>query len=73
MNPMFEEVDHPGIGRFLVPGSALDFGAAPRESVRPAPVLGEHTDEILAEDLGLSAAEIAGLYERRIVAGPIDD
>ena len=73
MNPMFEEVDHPGIGRFLAPGSALDFGAAPRESVRPSPVLGEHTDEILAEDLGLSAAEIAGLHERGIVAGPVND
>jgi 2-methylfumaryl-CoA isomerase len=32
--------------------------------------LGEHTDEILAEELGLSSAEIGALHDARIVAGP---
>ena len=36
----------------------------------PAPTLGEHTEQILAEELGLSAGEIAGLRDRGIVAGP---
>jgi 2-methylfumaryl-CoA isomerase len=32
--------------------------------------LGEHTDEILAEDLGLSAGEIGKLHDRGVIAGP---
>ena len=36
----------------------------------PAPVLGEHTDEVLAEVLGLGDGEIGRLYDRGVVAGP---
>jgi 2-methylfumaryl-CoA isomerase len=32
--------------------------------------LGEHTDEVLAEVLGLSDAEIGGLHDRGVVASP---
>jgi 2-methylfumaryl-CoA isomerase len=32
--------------------------------------LGEHTDEILADELGLSAAEIGALHDAGVVAGP---
>jgi len=48
-NPMFADIDHPGLGRFPTPGSPLRFGAA--ESVAPmaAPTLGEHTDEVLKQ------------------------
>jgi len=48
-NPMFAEVDQPGIGTFLTAGSPLRFGAAQPVPPRPAPVLGEHTDEVLRE------------------------
>jgi 2-methylfumaryl-CoA isomerase len=68
-NPMFSEVHQPGIGTYLTPGSPLDFAALPRVPVRPAPLLGEHTEQILAEVLGLSAAEIARLHDDGIVAG----
>lgn len=68
-NPMFQEVEQPGIGTYLTPGSPLDFGAAPRETVRPAPALGQHTDQILAEILGLSDGEIAKLHDDNIVGG----
>lgn len=71
-NPMFSELEQPGIGKYLVPGSPLNFSAFPREPARRAPVLGEHTDEILCQDLGLSAAEIAGLRDKKIVAGPVE-
>lgn len=71
-NPMFSEVDQPGIGRYLVPGTPLSFGAFEREAPRPAPILGEHTDEILSQDLGLSDGEIGRLREAGVVAGPVE-
>ena len=37
--------------------------------MRRAPLLGEHTDEILADVLGLSDAEIGRLHADRVVAG----
>ena len=69
-NPLFAEIDQPGIGRYLAPGLPLDFSAAPRQPTRPAPLLGEHTDQVLADVLGLSAAEIGRLHDSGIVAGP---
>ncbi len=68
-NPLFAEVEQPGIGRYLMPGLPLDFSAAPREPTRPAPRLGEDTDAVLAGVLGLSAAEIGRLHDRGIAAG----
>ena len=53
-----------------MPGLPLEFGAAPRQPTRPAPRLGEHTDEILSEILGLSAVEIGRLHDNGIAAGP---
>ena len=67
---MLEEVEQPGIGTYLMPGSPLDFSGAERLPPRRAPVLGEHTDEVLAEVLGMGDAEIGRLYERGVVAGP---
>jgi len=69
-NPMFVEVEQPGIGSYLMPGSPLDFSEVPRLPVRPAPRLGEHTDEVLTDVLGLSGREVAGLHHEGVVAGP---
>lgn len=66
-SPMWEEVDQPGIGRHRMPGTPLDFSAVAREPVRRAPVLGEHTAEVLAEQLGLTDAEIGRLADRRVI------
>jgi 2-methylfumaryl-CoA isomerase len=69
-NPLFAAVEQPGIGRYLMPGLPLDFSAEARLPTRPAPLLGEHTDIVLSEVLGLSSGEIGRLHDRRIVAGP---
>jgi 2-methylfumaryl-CoA isomerase len=58
-NPVFGIVEQPEIGTYLMPGSPLRFSALQREPVRPAPILGEHTDEILLDTLGLGEREIA--------------
>ena len=48
----------------------VDFGAAPRTPVKPAPRLGADTDAILADDLGLDSGQIGKLHDAGIVAGP---
>ncbi|MEA2196340.1 MAG: 2-methylfumaryl-CoA isomerase [Solirubrobacteraceae bacterium] len=70
-NPMFEEVEQPGIGTYLMPGSPLNFATNERLPPRRAPLLGEHTDEVLADVLGLTGAEIGRLYDDGIVGGPV--
>ena len=69
-NPMFEQVTHTGIGSYLTPGSPIVFKGLAREAVQPAPVLGQYTDEILAERLGLDSGAIGKLHDAGIVAGP---
>lgn len=69
-HPMFGRVEQPGIGEYLVPGSPFEFGEFERSAPVRAPVLGEHTDEILSGILGLSDHEISQLHEARVVAGP---
>ena len=62
--------EQPGIGTYLMPSSPLDFAALRREPARRAPLLGEHTEQVLAEVLGLSPAEIGRLHDDGVVAGP---
>ena len=69
-NPMFAMVEQPGIGSYLMPGSPLDFSLLGRVPAQRAPMLGEHTDEILLGDLGLSEGEVGRLHDAGIVAGP---
>ncbi len=69
-NPMFEEIEQPGVGRYLAPASPIDPQPLGRVPVKRAPLLGEHTQEILADLLGLSPHEIGDLHDRGVVAGP---
>ncbi len=69
-NPMFAMVDQPGVGRVMAPRSPLDFKEIDRHSPKPAPKLGQHTDEILLDVLGLSSHEVGLLHDKGIVAGP---
>lgn len=71
-NPMFSELEQPGVGRYLVPGSPLNFGALKRNPPVRAPLLGEHTDQILSRELGMSDGEIGRLRDAGIVAGPVE-
>ena len=66
---MFDEVDQPGIGTYVMPASPLDFSNAERLAPMRAPVLGEHTEEVLAGVLGLTDTEIGRLSDAGVVAG----
>ena len=68
-NPMFGLIEQPGAGTLLAPGSPLAFAGALRPPPRPAPRLGDDTDAVLAEMLGLSAAAIGKLHDAGTVAG----
>ena len=68
-NPMFHLLDQPGIGRYLVPGSPVISTAHDRRLPAPAPQLGQHSEEVLADVLGLGSGQIAALMDKGIVAG----
>lgn len=68
-HPMFSMLEQPDIGSYLVPGLPINFSALERQPPRRASILGEHTDEILAE-IGMSDGEIAKLHDDHVVAGP---
>jgi len=68
-NPMFEEVLHPSGLRYPAAGAAASVPGSERCRMLPAPRLGEHTDEILAEWLRLSSGEIGTLHDQGIVSG----
>ncbi len=69
-NPLFAMIDQPGIGPLLMAGSPLARDGTARTAPRPAPRLGQDTDAVLAEVLGMSAREIGGLHDGGVVAGP---
>ncbi|GAA5235210.1 CoA transferase [Verticiella sediminum] len=60
------QTDHPVLGAMRNVGMPVKFNERPREAVRPAPLLGEHTQEVLA-DLGLSAEEVRKLAAQGVV------
>jgi 2-methylfumaryl-CoA isomerase len=68
-NPVFSEIDHPSGERYIAPGAAATIPQDARGAVRPAARLGEHTDEVLAEVLGMTSAEIGRLHDQKLVAG----
>ena len=43
----FSPMEHPVLGRYMIPGGTARFGASPLSVRRPAPTLGQHQDEIL--------------------------
>ena len=59
------EVDHPERGPYLSVGNPIKLSDSPTE-VRRSPLLGEHTDEVLA-DLGYSREQIALLRDERVI------
>jgi len=66
-NGIIVEGEHPHGGPIRQPRPAARFDATPASIRRAAPLLGEHTDELLGE-LGCSAEEVAGWRATGVVA-----
>lgn len=66
-NELIEECEHPVVGTMRQPRPAARFDETPSSDRRPAPALGQHTDEVFSE-LGRSNATIRELREARVIA-----
>jgi crotonobetainyl-CoA:carnitine CoA-transferase CaiB-like acyl-CoA transferase len=66
-NDMVVEVEHPELGPIHVLGVPYKYSEASCSVRRPPPLLGEQTDEVLAEVLELDAGEIESLREERVI------
>lgn len=63
---MFVEIDHPIAGHMKITGNQIKLTNNPVKIDRPAPVLGQHTEEIMAEKLGMSHEEYLELVDEKV-------
>lgn len=64
---MVVEVDHPTIGNMRIQGVPVKFTETPGSVDTPAPLLGQHTDEVLKDILGFSDEKISELREKNVI------
>jgi succinate--hydroxymethylglutarate CoA-transferase len=64
---MIETIEHPTIGALKMLGIPFKLSDTKCSVRRPPPTLGQHTDEILAGELGLSAEAIAELRKQKVI------
>ena len=64
---MLREVDHPALGPMTIFTSPLRLNSEPSAPTSMSPALGEENDRIYRDQLGLSAEEITGLRDRKVI------
>ncbi len=64
---MVRTVKHPKAGDLRMLGIPFRFNGTPATIRRPPPLLGQHTEEVLGADLGLSAERIAQLRAEKVI------
>ena len=69
-NPLFKKILQPDAGEFLVPKHPANFSKVENSDPTAAPILGEHTEEILGDVLNLSDIEVSNLFDNGVVASP---
>lgn len=60
-------VDNPRIGQLKMQAAFPIMSETPAPPLRPAPTLGEHTDEVLSELLGIAGDQITELRKEKII------
>jgi 2-methylfumaryl-CoA isomerase len=66
---LFRDVAHPSGHTYPTPGTSFMAMGMQRQTPLRAPRLGEHTDEVLAQVLGMAGHEIGRLHDDGVVAG----
>ena len=61
------EIDHPVAGRFKYPGLPFKFSNLPAEARQPAPLLGQHNEQVLGERLKYSREELVKLKQAGVI------
>jgi crotonobetainyl-CoA:carnitine CoA-transferase CaiB-like acyl-CoA transferase len=64
---MVETVEHPTVGALKMLGIPFKFSDTGCAVRRAPPTLGQHTDEVLSQELGLDAAAIAKLRQDKVI------
>jgi 2-methylfumaryl-CoA isomerase len=65
-NPVLGMLDQPGVGPHIAAGSPLVVNGE-RAGARSAPRVGQHTSEVLAEELGCSPEDLAALRDKGVI------
>jgi formyl-CoA transferase len=65
---MVVEIEHPTAGTVKLAGIPFMMSETPPAVLRHPPLLGEHTDELLGEDLGYDITRIGELRERGVIS-----
>lgn len=65
---MVIDLQHPGGASTRGPGNPIKLSRSGEESFTPAPLLGQHTQDVFSSVLGCSNEEIQGLRERGVIA-----
>ena len=64
---MVVELEHPKAGPIRVTGVPVKLSDTPGAVESPPPVLGQHTEEVLSDWLGMSEVEVAELRRQEVV------
>jgi len=67
---MVVSAEHRDIGAIRMTGRPVKFPGAPQRPLAAPPVLGQHTMEVLRDQLGCDEAELRRLAEKGVIAGP---
>lgn len=63
----FTEIDHPATGKVLYPGAPVRLTESPWQLGRPAPLLGQHNQEVYCGQLGYNSEELVKLRESGVI------
>ena len=64
---MFVKVDHPTLGEVSLPGFPIKFSETKGDMTMPAPLLGQHNEEVYSELLGISKEKLEELRKEGVV------